>query len=89
MAMKLNNQSKYFINGLFLLTFAVASVTHIPIILKTNFNLIFSAWLYYQIEFFLLCACAVFYLFSPKFYKYQVISVVFAFAYYVLFVKCA
>lgn len=85
--MKLNLQAKYFINGLILLILALFSITFLPVILKNNFNIIFENYVYIQIEFFLLVAASMFYLFSPKYYGAQVLSVVFGIAYYFLFSK--
>ena len=81
--MKLSNQTKYFINGVILLSLACFSVTLLPLIIKTTpISAIIKNYIYYEIEFFLLSASAIFYLFSPKYYKYQILSIlVFMFIY--------
>jgi hypothetical protein len=82
-----NIQIKYFINGLILLFLALCSITHLPIILKEKCGLIFENYIYVELEFFLLVACAIFYLFSPKYYQYQIYSIIFGIIYYSFFVK--
>ena len=86
---KLSTQTKYFINGLILLIIGLFSVTFLPIIIK---NLPFikttiENYFYVQLEFFTLCSCAIFYLFSPKYLKYQFISILAGIVYYFLFIK--
>ncbi len=85
--MKLNLQTKYFINGLILLALALFSITFLPMILKGKYNIIFENYIYVEFEFFLLVASSVFYLFSPKYYKFQIYSVLFGIIYYSFFVK--
>ena len=53
--------------------------------LKEKFSIIIGNWIYYQIEFFLLVACGVFYVFSPKYYKHQIASILFGVLLYLLF----
>ena len=43
--------------------------------------------MYTEIEFFMLAACSVYYLFSPKYYRYQIISIALALTYYFVFVR--
>ena len=81
--MKLSTQGKYFINGVMLICLALLSVTIIPMCAKLNFE----KYIYVQAEFFFLCCASIFYLFSPKFYKYQITSIVIALFLYFLFVK--
>ena len=83
--MKFDIQTKYFINGLILLASGLLCVTYLPLILKGKFAIIIESWIYYQIEFFLLVACAVFYVFSPKYYKQQIFSMVAAIIFYLIF----
>ena len=82
-----NLQTKYFINGLILLALALYSITYLPIILKEKCGLIFENYIYVEFEFFLLTAAAIFYLISPKYYQYQIYSVLFGIIYYSFFVK--
>lgn len=81
--MKLSNQTKYFINGVILLFLGLFCITFVP--LKTIVSV--EKYLYLQIEFFLLCASAIYYLFSPKYYKQQILSILIGILYYLLFVK--
>ena len=86
--MKLNHQTQYFINGLILLFLGVLSITILPVIItKLKITIPYGNLFYRNLELFLLCACSVFYLFSPKFYKQQVISILFAMMFFNLFVK--
>ena len=84
---KLSLQAKYFINGLILLALALFVITFMPIVLKEKYNIIFENYVYVELEFFLLVASSIFYLFSPKYYKYQIYSVLFGIIYYSFFVK--
>lgn len=81
--MKLSLQAKHFINGAILLFLGVLSVTFFPMFTKLGWE----RYVYLQIEFFLLTCASIFYLFSPKYYKQQIISVLFAVLFYLLFVK--
>ena len=82
-----NLQIKYFINGLILLALALYSITFLPIVLKERFGLVFENYIYVELEFFLLVAASIFYLFSPKYYQYQIYSILFGIIYYSFFVK--
>lgn len=81
--MKLNNQIKYLINGIILLILGVFSVTFLPLLIKFHIE----RYVYLQIEFFFLCCASIFYLFSPKYYKIQILTILWAVLYYLLFVK--
>lgn len=82
--MKFNHQEKYFTNGIILLFLGLYCVTFLPATLKYNIH----NYVYYQIEFFLLCAASIFFLFSPKYYKWQIFTILVGVLYYILFVKC-
>lgn len=84
----MKNQIKYFLIGLILLFCAVFCVTLLPLIVKIFFKHFYiQNYIYSEIEFLLMILCAVLYLFSPKFYKLQIVSIgVFAFLYF-MFVK--
>lgn len=81
--MKLNHQTQYFINGIILIIIALLSVTILP---KSNL-LSIPKYAYYQIEFFVLCAASIYFLFSPKYYKGQILTILLGIIYYILFVK--
>lgn len=81
--MKWNLQKKYFINGVILIFIALLSVTYLPVVVKINIE----NYVYYQIEFFALCAASIFFLFSPKYYKEQVLTIFFAIFLYLLYSK--
>lgn len=82
----MNKQKQYYINGLILISIAIISVTLIPLLadkLKIYTNKDFLC----EFEFFSLTAGALYFLFSPKYYKHQVLSIVFIILYYLLFLK--
>lgn len=81
--MKLNLQTQHFINGVILLFLGLLSVTFFPMIAKFGWE----RYVYLQIEFFLLVCSSVFFLFSPKYFKHQVMSILLGILYYLLFVK--
>lgn len=83
--MKLDNQIKYFINGIILIFLGLYSVTYLPGVIKLHSSIIIANYVFYQIEFFLLVAGAIFFLFSPRYYKWQMVIIVFAIFYYCLF----
>ncbi len=81
----MKRQTKYFYIGLLCLINGLLCVTYLPYIIK---RLVFlQNYVFVQIEFLLLVTCAIFYLFSPKFYSKQILSFAFGFLYYFLFVK--
>ncbi len=82
----MNKQKQYFINGLILLVIAILTVTIVPY-LADKWKMAFEKSSFSEFEFFLLTASTLFYLFSPKYYKNQVISIIFAFIFYFTFVK--
>lgn len=84
----MKKQTKYFITGVFLLTGALFCITLLPMFIKIcKINLPIQRYMYAQVEFFILVACSIFYLFSPKYYKYQVLSVLTGILYYIIFAK--
>ena len=85
--MNWNHQTKYFINGVILIGLALFCVTYLPFILKSKMSVVVSNYIYYQVEFFALCAASIFFLFSPKYYKEQILVILFGILYYSLFVK--
>lgn len=85
--MNWNHQTKYFINGVILIGLALFCVTFLPFILKSKMSVVVSNYIYYQVEFFALCAASIFFLFSPKYYKEQILVILFGILYYSLFVK--
>lgn len=85
--MKLTNQAKYFINGIVLIIVGLFCVTFAPSIVKSSTGHIIQNYIYYQIEFFTFCAASIFYLFSPKFFKGQILTILLGILYYILFMK--
>lgn len=83
--MKWNHQTKYFINGVILVILALFCVTFLPFILKNK--TVIPSYIFYQAEFFLLSAASIFFLFSPKHYKGQVLTILLGILYYILFAK--
>ena len=81
--MKFSLQTQHFINGVILLFLGVLSVTFFPMFVKLGWE----KYVYLQIEFFFLACASVFFLFSPKYYKQQIMSVIFAILFYFMFVK--
>lgn len=82
----MRKQKQYYINGLILLIIAMISITMLPH-LADKLKLTVEKSSFSEFEFFALCASALFYLFSPRYYKNQVLSIIFAFLYYFLFLK--
>ena len=84
----MKKQTKFFINGVFLLALALLCVTIFPAILKhsTRFAHI-ENYIYYEIEFFLLTAGALYFAVSPRHYKNQILVILIGVLYYVLFVR--
>jgi len=79
-------QTKYFLIGGILLLCALFSITFLPLIIKFFTKLSIQKYIYVQIEFFLFVASSIFYLFSPKYYKQQILTILIAILYYYLFV---
>ena len=74
----MKKQTKYFTIGFLLLICALLSVTFLPIVIKLFTKLNIQKYIYIQIEFFLLIASSIFYLFSPKYYKWQILTAIVA-----------
>lgn len=85
--MNWKHQTKYFINGIILVALALFCVTFLPFILKSRVSMIIPGYVYFQVEFFALCAAAIFFLFSPRYYKEQVLVILLGVLYYSFFVK--
>lgn len=86
--MKLNRQLKYYLKGTVVLFCAMFCITLLPTFLKfVNFELIIGEFTFVLLEFFLCTLGAILYLFSPKYYKWQVITVLLCVLYYFLFKK--
>ena len=80
----MKKQKQYFINGLILIIIALLIITLIPHF-AGKFKIAIEKSTYSEIEFFILCAASLFYLFSPKYYIGQILSIVLAILYYFLF----
>lgn len=82
----MNKQKQYYINGIILIILALISVTLAPHI-ADKLKLTIDKSSYAEFEFFLLTAAALFYLFSPKYFKGQILSILLAFLYYWMFLR--
>lgn len=84
----MKRQTRYFITGLILLIIACCCITLIPAIIKTFFkSIVIYNYIFRQVEFLLLVLCAILFLFCPKYYKFQMLSIGFCFLFYFAFVK--
>ncbi len=82
----MNKQKQYFINGLILLVIGLLIITVIPYAID-KFKLAIEKSSFSELEFVVLTGCCLFYLFSPKYYKNQVLSIILGFLYYFMFFK--
>lgn len=82
----MRKQTQYFINGIILLILGLLVITITPLIIENYRPISLEKYMYSEIEFFMLMACGVYYLFSPKYYKYQIISIALGMTYYFVFV---
>lgn len=83
--MNMTKQKKYLINGIILLLLGVAANSIVPVIVQEFGYYNVSKSLYGQIEFFLFTACALYFMFSPKYYRIQVLCIFIALCLYLLF----
>ena len=81
----MTKQTKYLINGIILLILGIIAISALPIIVQEYGYYTVSKSLYSQIEFVLFTACAIYYIFSPKYYRIQVLSIFIALCLYLLF----
>ena len=82
----MKKQKQYFINGLILIIIAMMTITIIPYF-ADKFKIVIEKTSYSEFEFFCLTAAGLFYLFSPKYYKNQVFSILIAYLFYCGFIK--
>jgi len=82
----MKRQLKYFLLGAFFLFGAMLTITLLPVVLK-EFYIKINPLFLSQIELFLLLSAAVLFLFSPKYYKWQILCVLYAILYYLLFLR--
>lgn len=83
---EISNKRKNFIIGTIFLFIALFSITIFPLILK-SYHKSFSNNSYILIEFILLAISTFFYCFSYKYYKYQIISILYAILFYFIFAQ--
>ncbi len=84
----MKRQTKYFIFGLLVLICAVFCTTFLPLIVKNCFYKInVENYIYFEIEFLLLVLGGVLFLFSPKYYKFQMLSIALLMIFYEIFIK--
>ena len=82
----MNKQKQYFINGIILIIMAIVAISFMPY-LADKFKLPFEKSCFPEFEFFALTGASLFYLFSPKYYKAQILSILCAILYYFIFLK--
>ena len=81
----MNKQLKLYLNGLILIALALIMITIIPF-LSDKLKIVAEKGIFSELEFFFLTAGALFYLFSPKYYKYQILSIFVAISHYFIFI---
>lgn len=82
----MNKQKQYFINGLVLIILALLAITIIPFC-ADKLRIPVEKNIFSEFELFALMLCALFYLFSPKYYKAQILSIICAVIFYFVFIK--
>ena len=80
-------QKKYFITGFIFIFLAMMAITLAPIALRRIFHIYLSNQTYSMIELSLLIIGSIFYVFSPKYHRKQLYSIVLAFLYYIIFAR--
>jgi len=82
----LEKQKQYFINGIFLVALGLLSVTIAPLIIKQakGFASV-ENYVFYEFEFIFFLAAALYFVFSPKYYKGQIVCAFIGILYYILF----
>ena len=80
----MKKQKQYYINGLILIITGVFAVTVLPY-LTDKIGFYFDKSVFSEFEFFVLVAAGLFYLFSPKYYKSQMLSIILAIIFYLIF----
>lgn len=83
----MNIKRKAFILGLFFLFFALLSVTVLPFAVLKYTHLDITEYSYIELEALFLICCAFLYVFSSKYYKYQIISILGALALYFFYLR--
>ncbi|MBR1616561.1 hypothetical protein IJ670_00265 [bacterium] len=83
--LNLNKQTQYFINGIIMLVIGISSVTILPVLFQKLRLVSVDNFIWVEIEFFTMSASVLFYLFSPKYYKAQLLSIICAISYYIIF----
>ncbi len=84
--LKNTDKRKYFIIGTILLFIALFCITALPFIIKKIYKPLPNNF-YSVLEFLFLCGSSLFYCFSHKYYKYQIISILYAILIYFIFVR--
>lgn len=84
---KLSLQAKYFIIGVVLTILGLISCTLLPLFMKSKTSFDDVNYVYFVIEFFMFNAASVFFLFCPKYFKGQIITVLAGVLYYISFVN--
>ena len=82
---KLNKRLYFFIGTIFLFV-ALFCITGFPLIIKHLYKPLDNNF-YRVLEFLLLAASCFFYVFSHRYYKYQIISILYAILFYFAFVQ--
>lgn len=83
----MKHQTKLYVSGTLFLIFAMFIITFAPPLFKIFKITSVEQHSFIQIEFFFLFMCAGFYCLSLKYYRRQILNIIFSFLYYFLFVK--
>lgn len=78
-------QKKYFTKGTVMLFGAVFAITILPYIFYKCMKFGFDSYIFSLIEFVMLIMCGIFYIFCPRYYKYQWVCIVAAFILYYIY----
>ena len=84
----MKSSKKYFLIGLLLLFCAISCVTVVPLVFRVFFKtIVIENYFYFEAEFLILVLSGILFLFSAKYYKYQMISIAILIFLYLIFVK--
>lgn len=82
----MKRQLKYFLLGTLFVFLAALIVTLFPVILN-EFGFKIKPLIFSQIELFLLILSGVFYIFCPKYYRWQILVILYGICYYFIFLR--
>ncbi|MBR6297646.1 MAG: hypothetical protein IKR34_00205 [Candidatus Gastranaerophilales bacterium] len=78
-------QKSYFIKGTIMLLGAIIAVTVFPDIVHKYFKSMHDNRFFSELEFFMLIMCGIFYVFCPRYYKYQWLVILMGYGLYFLY----